>query len=126
MLIVLHLMYHWSQAWVKHFHRYIKETAKNKINVIIHEPIKATGVRRTYPNMMTREGVAGEEQELINQPDPGIPHQSRLIFQRGLGGPTDYTPGIVKIWRDYECKTISDDEHYLFAIGNGRRYKVPL
>ena len=87
---------HWSQAWVKHFHRYIKETAKNKINVIIHEPIKATGVRRTYPNMMAREGVAGEEQELINQPDPGIPHQSRLIFQRGLGGPTDYTPGIVR------------------------------
>ena len=98
---------HWSQAWVKHFHRYIKETAKNKINVIIHEPIKATGVRRTYPNMMTREGVAGEEQELINKPDPGIPHQSRLIFQRGLGGPTDYTPGIVKYGETTNAKQLA-------------------
>ena len=99
--------YHWSQAWVKHFHRYIKETAKNKINVIIHEPIKATGVRRTYPNMMAREGVAGEEQELINQPDPGIAHQSRLIFQRGLGGPTDYTPGIVRYGETTNAKQLA-------------------
>ena len=99
--------YHWSQAWVKHFHRYIKETAKNKINVIIHEPIKATGVRRTYPNMMTREGVAGEEQELINQPDPGNAHQARLIFQRGLGGPTDYTPGIVRYGETTNAKQLA-------------------
>ena len=98
---------HWSQAWVKHFHRYIKETAKNKINVIIHEPIKATGVRRTYPNMMAREGVAGEEQELINKPDPGITHQSRLIFQRGLGGPTDYTPGIVRYGETTNAKQLA-------------------
>ena len=98
---------HWSQAWVKHFHRYIKETAKNKINVIIHEPIKATGVRRTYPNMMAREGVAGEEQELINKPDPGIVHHSRLIFQRGLGGPTDYTPGIVRYAETTNAKQLA-------------------
>ena len=98
---------HWSQAWVKHFHRYIKETAKNKINVIIHEPIKATGVRRTYPNMMAREGVAGEEQELINQPDPDMAHHSRLIFQRGLGGPTDYTPGIVRYAETTNAKQLA-------------------
>ena len=60
----------------------------------VHEPIKDTGIRRTYPNMMTREGARGQEYDAWSQ-DGGNPpeHATILPFTRMMAGPFDMTPG---------------------------------
>jgi alpha-glucosidase len=65
----------------------------------VHEPIKDTGISRTYPNMMTREGVRGTE---YNAWETGNPpeHMTILPFTRMVAGPLDYTPGIFDITFD--------------------------
>ena len=88
--------YHHSQYGVKHYAKVIEEAAKRKIMVDAHEPIKETGLRRTYPNFMTREGARGMEWNAWsagNKPS----HHVTLPFTRLLSGPMDYTPGIFDI-----------------------------
>jgi len=91
--------YHHGQFMVRHYRQVVKTAAKYQIGVNAHEPIKATGIRRTYPNMMTREGVRGME---YNAWSEGMPpqHTTILPFTRVLGGPIDYTPGIFDITFD--------------------------
>jgi len=90
--------YHHGQFMVKHYHKVIQTAAKYQIAVNAHEPIKDTGVRRTWPNEISREGLRGQE---FNAwcPDGGNPpeHASIVAFTRMLGGPIDYTPGIFNI-----------------------------
>ena len=64
--------------------------------MLTHEPIKATGIRRTLPNMMTREGVRGMEYQAWGGGNP-ITHTLTLPFTRQLSGPIDYTPGIFDV-----------------------------
>jgi alpha-glucosidase len=66
--------------------------------VNVHEPIKDTGERRTWPNMLTREGARGMEYNAWGG-DGGNPpeHEINLFFTRLLGGPMDYTPGVFDI-----------------------------
>jgi alpha-glucosidase len=61
----------------------------------VHEPIKPTGLRRTYPNLMTSEGARGQEYNAWGG-DSGNPpeHTTILPFTRMLAGPLDFTPGI--------------------------------
>lgn len=61
-----------------------------------HEPIKDTGIRRTWPNMMTREGARGMEWNAWSEGNPPS-HHEMLPFTRLLGGPMDYTPGTFDI-----------------------------
>lgn len=91
--------YHHGQYMVRHYRTVVETAAKYEIGVNAHEPIKATGIRRTYPNMMTREGVRGME---YNAWSEGMPPQHTTIipFTRILGGPIDYTPGIFDITFD--------------------------
>ncbi|WP_138429264.1 glycoside hydrolase family 97 protein [Fodinibius saliphilus] len=91
--------YHHGQWMVRHYRNVVKTAAKYQIGINAHEPIKATGIRRTYPNMMTREGVRGME---YNAWSDGMPpeHTTILPFTRVLGGPIDYTPGIFDITFD--------------------------
>mgnify|MGYP000384717055 CR=1 FL=1 len=90
--------YHHGQFMVKHYHKVIQTAARYQIAVNAHEPIKDTGVRRTWPNEISREGLRGQE---FNAwcPDGGNPpeHASIVAFTRMLGGPIDYTPGIFNI-----------------------------
>jgi alpha-glucosidase len=67
--------------------------------VIVHEPIKATGIRRTWPNMISREGARGQEYNAWSG-DGGNPpdHTTILPFTRMLGGPFDFTPGIFDLF----------------------------
>ena len=85
-----------SQAGVRHFQKVIEEAAKREIMVDGHEVIKPTGLRRTWPNFMTRECVRGME---YNGWGPGNPpsHTEILPYTRLLGGPVDYTPGVFDI-----------------------------
>jgi len=91
--------YHHGQWMVRHYRKVVETAARYQIGVNAHEPIKATGIRRTYPNMMTREGVRGME---YNAWSEGMPPQHTTIipFTRILGGPIDYTPGIFDITFD--------------------------
>ena len=88
-------LYHHGQAFVKHFQKVIEMAAKYKTMVVAHEPIKDTGKRRTYPNMVSREGAKGQEYNAMGGNGPS--HVTVLPFTRGLSGPMDYTPGVFDI-----------------------------
>jgi len=85
--------HHHGQWMVRHYRRIVELAAKYKITLDAHEPIKATGIRRTWPNMMTREGARGNEYEAWSEGNPPE-HTTILPFTRMLGGPMDYTPGV--------------------------------
>lgn len=92
-------VYEWNhgQKMINHFTKSVIESAKRKIALNVHEPIKPTGLRRTFPNMMTREGVRGQEYNAWSDGnDPQ--HTTILPFTRMLGGPMDFTPGVFDVW----------------------------
>ncbi|MFD0863239.1 glycoside hydrolase family 97 protein [Sungkyunkwania multivorans] len=90
--------YHHGQYMVNHYNRAIVKAADYQVAVNAHEPIKATGIRRTYPNAISREGLRGQEFNAW-APDGGNPpdHLPTVAFTRMLAGPIDYTPGIFNI-----------------------------
>ena len=90
--------YHHGQWMVNHYQKVIEETAKKKIAVNAHEPIKDTGKRRTYPNEISREGMRGQEFNAWAI-DGGNPpsHLPTVAFTRMLSGPFDFTPGVFNI-----------------------------
>lgn len=90
--------YHHGQYYVNHFHDVIEAGAKHKVMIVAHEPIKDTGERRTYPNMISREGARGQEYNAWSG-DGGNPpsHVAIVPFTRSLAGPFDYTPGVFDI-----------------------------
>lgn len=88
--------YHHSQYGVRHYQKVVETAAKYHLMIDAHEPIKETGIRRTWPNMMTREGARGMEWNAWstgNTPE----YLCTLPFVRLLSGPMDYTPGIFDI-----------------------------
>ncbi|PWJ42118.1 glycoside hydrolase family 97 protein [Sediminitomix flava] len=85
--------HHHGQFMVRHYRKVVETAAKYQIMLNVHEPIKDTGIRRTYPNMMTREGVRGMEWNGWSDGNPPS-HTCILPFTRQLSGPLDYTPGI--------------------------------
>jgi alpha-glucosidase len=90
--------YHHGQAYIDHFYRVIELAAKHKIAVVAHEPIKDTGERRTYPNIISREGARGQEFNAWSS-DGGNPPNHTLImpFTRCLASPMDFTPGVFEL-----------------------------
>lgn len=91
--------YHHGQYMVRHYRKVLETALKYKIMLNAHEPIKATGLRRTYPHMMTREGVRGMEWNAWSDGNPPE-HTTIIPFTRMLGGPIDYTPGIFDLTFD--------------------------
>lgn len=90
--------YHHGQWMVNHYRKVIETAAKYNIAINAHEPIKATGIRRTYPNVIAREGLRGQEFNAWGS-DGGNPpeHLSIIAFTRMLAGPIDFTPGVFDI-----------------------------
>ena len=89
---------HHGQFMVNHYRHVIEEAAKYGIMVDAHEPIHDTGERRTYPNMMSREGARGQEYNAWGGEGGNPPeHETNLFFTRLLAGPMDFTPGIFDI-----------------------------
>jgi alpha-glucosidase len=86
---------HYSQFMVNHYRKVMETAAKYGIMLDVHEPMHDTGERRTWPNMMTREGARGQEYNAWSG-DGGNPpeHETILFFTRLLAGPMDFTPGI--------------------------------
>jgi len=86
---------HYGQYAVRHHRKVIETAAKYGIMVDAHEPIHDTGERRTWPNMMSREGARGQEYNAWGAEGGNPPeHESILFFTRLLAGPMDFTPGI--------------------------------
>jgi alpha-glucosidase len=86
--------WHDSQFGVLHYRKVIETAAKYHIMIDNHEPVKGTGLQRTYPNLMTQEGARGQEYNAWSS-DGGNPpeHTTILPFTRMLSGPMDFTPG---------------------------------
>ena len=83
--------YHHSQLGVRHYQMAVELAAKYHIMLDVHEPIKGTGIERTWPNLLTREGARGQEYE-GGALSPS--HTTILPFTRLLSGGMDYTSGI--------------------------------
>lgn len=91
---VPHYEYHDGQLAVRHHIKVLEEAAKRRISINPHEPVKDTGLRRTYPNWVTREGARGQEYNAWGVPPNPPEHTAILPFTRMLSGPMDFTPGI--------------------------------
>jgi len=85
-----------GQYMVRHFRKVVEAAARYGILVDVHEPIKDTGIRRTWPNMLTREGARGQEYNAWSAGNPPE-HTTILPFTRLLAGPMDFTPGIFDV-----------------------------
>ena len=91
---VAHYEWHDGQFSVNHHLHAVREAAKRKISLNPHEPIKDTGLRRTYPNWLSREGARGQEYNAWGEPPNPPEHTAILPYTRMLSGPMDFTPGI--------------------------------
>ncbi len=91
--------HHHGQWMVRHYRRVVEAAARHHLMIDAHEQIKPTGIRRTYPNMLTREGVRGMEYNAWSEGNPPE-HTTIVPFTRMLAGPLDYTPGIFNILFD--------------------------
>jgi hypothetical protein len=85
--------WHDGQWMVNHYVRVAERTAKNKIMLDAHEPVRPSGLHRTYPNWLACEAARGNEFNAWSRGNPPE-HETILPFTRLLGGPMDYTPGI--------------------------------
>lgn len=86
--------WHDGQFQVDHLLRNIRTAAMHRVAVNTHEPVKDTGLRRTYPNWLTREGSRGQEFAIWGDPPNPPEHTVILAHTRLLGGPMDFTPGL--------------------------------
>jgi len=93
----IHFEWHDGQVMSRHHLKVVTEAAKRHIAVVAHEPIKDTGLRRTYPNWVAREGARGMEYNAWGDPPNPPEHESILVFTRMLGGPMDFTPGVLSL-----------------------------
>ncbi len=86
--------HHDSQWMINHYNRVIQKAATYKIMVDAHEPVRPTGLHRTFPNYLASEAARGSE--FNNAPALGITpeHTTILPFTRLMGGPMDFTPGL--------------------------------
>jgi len=92
---ILSKEWHHGQFMVRHYRKAVETAVKYGIMIDAHEPIKPTGIRRTWPNMMTREGARGQEYNAWEYHGGNPPeHTTILPFTRLLAGPFDHTPGI--------------------------------
>lgn len=93
----IHFEWHDGQVMSRHHLKVVTEAAKRHIAVVAHEPIKDTGLRRTYPNWIAREGARGMEYNAWGIPPNPPEHEANLVFTRMLSGPFDFTPGVLSL-----------------------------
>jgi len=81
-----------DQEMVNWYEEMARKAAEHHLVVDFHGAFKPTGLRRTYPNVLNREGVFGLEQNKAGYGETPE-HDATLPFARMLAGPLDYTPG---------------------------------
>lgn len=90
----VHYGWHEGQDMVRHHLKVVTEAYKRQVAINAHEPVKDTGLRRTYPNWISREGSRGMEYNAWGHPGNPPEHEANLVFTRLLAGPMDFTPGV--------------------------------
>jgi hypothetical protein len=88
--------HHDGQWMVNHYLRSLQKAADHRVMVDIHEPVRPTGLHRTWPNFLASEAARGNEWNGFSDGNPPE-HETILPFTRLMGGPMDYTPGIFKL-----------------------------
>jgi alpha-glucosidase len=94
-----------DQLMVNFYYRVAEETARRKMLAIFHGAYKPDGLRRTYPNVITREGLIEFEQNAVNMDDSPEYH-TILPFIRMVAGPADYLPGTINNAQKHEFKMV--------------------
>ena len=74
-----------SQQWTTWLHEAVRKAAKHHMMIDIHDEYRPTGFSRTYPNLLTQEGIGG------NETMPTATHNVTLPFTRFVAGAADYT-----------------------------------
>lgn len=103
-----------SQLWTRWVHEAVKKCAKYGLMVDIHDFYRPTGFSRTYPNLMTQEGIYGNEQF------PDATHNTTLPFTRFVAGAADYTICYYK----QDFKKLETKEHKSFVSPKSRILKT--
>ncbi|ANU06838.1 glycoside hydrolase family 97 protein [Paraurantiacibacter namhicola] len=91
------MAWHDGQRMVNHHQKVIETAARYQIAINPHEPVKATGIRRTYPNWVAREGARGMEYNAWGEYANPADHEPTLVYTRMLSGPMDFTPGVLSL-----------------------------
>jgi glucan 1,4-alpha-glucosidase len=104
--------HHDGQWMVNSYIRSVVKAASYEVMVDMHEPVRPTGLQRTYPNWLACEAARGNEYFAFSNGN-AIDHETILPFTRLMGGPMDYTPGIFKL------------SHYTMADTN-RRFRSTI
>ncbi|MGD0500872.1 MAG: glycoside hydrolase family 97 protein [Bryobacteraceae bacterium] len=82
-----------ADQWMANWYRNVaKKAAEHHLMLDYHGAFKPDGLRRTYPNILTRESVMGAEYNKWSARETPV-HNTTLPFTRMLAGPMDYTPG---------------------------------
>jgi alpha-glucosidase len=93
--------WHHGQHMVNHHQDIVELAAEYNIMLNVHEGLKDAGLRRTWPNLMSREVARGQEYNAwADEGGNPLDHVLYVPFTRSLGGPFDYTPGIVNLLFD--------------------------
>ena len=108
-----------SDQWmVNYYERMASEAAKHKLFVDFHGSFKPSGLEYKYPNVLSYEGVRGQEQNGGCHPDNSIFYP----FMRNAVGPMDYTPGVIQTFQpQYHLST-----HYNGGGIGTRAYQMAL
>ena len=88
--------HHDGQWMINHYVRCAEMAAKYHVMIDMHEPVRPTGLQRTYPNWLACEAGRGNEYNAFGHGDKPE-HETIMPFTRFMGGPMDFTPGILKI-----------------------------
>ncbi|MBK7434003.1 MAG: glycoside hydrolase family 97 protein [Chitinophagaceae bacterium] len=106
--------HHDGQWMVNHYVRVAQKTASYKIMLDAHEPVRPTGLSRTYPNWLACEAARGMEFNAWSEGNKPQ-HDVILPFTRFMGGPMDYTPGIFQLELNYWDKNKKETIHTTLA-----------
>jgi hypothetical protein len=106
--------HHDGQWMVNHYVRVAEKTASQQIMLDAHEPVRSTGLHRTYPNWLASEAARGNEYNAWSEGNPPE-HETILPFTRLMGGPMDYTPGIFQIKLDVYAPGKKEQVHTTLA-----------
>ncbi|MBS1512156.1 MAG: glycoside hydrolase family 97 protein [Bacteroidetes bacterium] len=106
--------HHDGQWMVNHYVRVAQKTASYKIMLDAHEPVRPTGLCRTYPNWLACEAARGMEFNAWSEGNKPR-HETIFPFTRFMGGPMDYTPGIFQLELNYWDKNKKETIHTTLA-----------
>lgn len=106
--------HHDGQWMVNHYNRVLATAARYGIMVDAHEPVRPTGLHRTWPNFLAAEAARGNEFNAWSSGNPPE-HETILPFTRLMGGPMDYTPGIFRIKMNHYNPNKTEQVHTTLA-----------